>query len=327
MALTWLVRLTLLLTLLVIFMGAYTRLEDAGLGCPDWPGCYGKILVPSSPQDIAHAEQAFPERPVETAKAWLEMIHRYLASSLGLLIIVIVIQAFRNADSPKKLPLVILLLVLLQGALGMWTVTLKLMPIVVMAHLLGGFSLLSLLFLFYLRLTPPPKSYAHTSVRCLRPLAVIALVVLILQISLGGWTSSNYAALACTELPICEANWWRNLAPLTAFNPLPQGHTQFEFGVLAYPERMTIHVFHRFGALVTALLLVGLWWQVQRKASLPRLKRASSIMLLLLVCQASLGVANVWLQLPLLIAVSHNLVAAFLLLSVIYLNYAIWRNP
>ncbi|MBV7316936.1 heme A synthase [Shewanella sp. NIFS-20-20] len=326
MKLTLLVKITLALTFFVILMGAYTRLADAGLGCPDWPGCYGKVFVPSSPQAIAKAELAFPERPVEAGKAWLEMIHRYVASSLGLLIILICIQAWRQKEAPKKLPILILVLVLFQGALGMWTVTLKLMPIVVMAHLLGGFSIFSLLYLLYLRLKPLRIPGGDYGVRPLKGLAMACLAVLVVQISLGGWTSSNYAALACTQLPICEADWWNNLSPITAFNPIPAGHTHFEFGVLAYAERMTIHVFHRVWALITALLLIFFWWRLQHQSRSSAIKRGSQIMLTLLLLQVSLGMANVVLHIPLAIAVSHNLVAALLLLSLIYLNYAIWRK-
>lgn len=154
MTLTTLLRITLVFTLIVIILGAYTRLEDAGLGCPDWPGCYGQLTVPTQTGDIQQAQQLFPGLEVDQYKAWLEMIHRYVAGTLGLLVLWIGIRCWKDQDSPNKLPAAIAVLILFQAALGMWTVTMKLMPIVVMAHLLGGFTLLSLLLLLYLRTRP-----------------------------------------------------------------------------------------------------------------------------------------------------------------------------
>ncbi|MGR5540997.1 COX15/CtaA family protein, partial [Vibrio campbellii] len=216
--------------------------SDAGLGCPDWPGCYGKILVPQSQTDIALANQAFPERAVEPYKAWLEMIHRYVAGTLGLLIAWITFRCWKERTIRRTLPTFIAALVIFQALLGMWTVTLKLLPVVVMAHLLGGFTLLASLSLLYWKLS-------H-------------------QVMLGGWTSSNYAALVCTRLPICEGQWWTMLDFAKAFDWWQAGHDNYEFGVLSYGPRMTIHVVHRFGALVTTLCLLLLIYKCWRWASL-----------------------------------------------------------
>lgn len=324
MQLTWTLRLTLVFTLLVILMGAYTRLSDAGLGCPDWPGCYGHIKVPTQDHEIAHAQTIFPDHDINPKKAWLEMIHRYIAGGLGLLVLFILILCLKTPEAPKKLPIIIVLLILFQGALGMWTVTMKLMPIIVMSHLIGGFSLISLLLLLYLRTRPRRIFNSETHTRHLAPLALVSLFVLVGQIMLGAWTSSNYAALACTSLPICEGNWVDNLAIAEAFSPFQGQHPSFEFGVLDYPARMTIHVAHRIGAIVTASLLLVLAYRLFVGAT--GLKALSLLLVGLVILQVSLGISNVVMHLPLGIAVSHNGGAALLLLTLVTINYFLWRK-
>ncbi|GAA4894782.1 COX15/CtaA family protein [Ferrimonas pelagia] len=314
--------LTLILALVVILLGAFTRLTDAGLGCPDWPGCYGFLTVPDGEQ-IAHAEARFPQRPVEAAKAWAEMIHRYVAGTLGLFILALALLSRRQRSGPKRLPWVLVGLVIFQAALGMWTVTLNLLPVVVMGHLLGGFAILSLLFLLWLRLpSGAEEGEAITSGRSGRVFALVALLVLITQIALGGWTSANYASLACTQLPICEGQWWQGLTPQQAFSPLPPPAQSYEFGVLDYPARMTIHVSHRLWAGVTALILLLLWWRLRAGGY----RRESYALAGLLVLQLLLGIINVAATLPLPVAVAHNGVAALLLLSVVAANYRLWRT-
>jgi heme a synthase len=325
MQINTLIKLTIVFSMLVILMGAYTRLSDAGLGCPDWPGCYGHLKVPSEAHELAHAQRHFPEAKVEPKKAWLEMIHRYVAGFLGLLVLFILILCLRCRDAPKKLPVFIALLILFQAALGMWTVTMKLMPVVVMSHLIGGFSLISLLLLLYLRTKPLRIPGGDFQARRLAPLALLCLGVLILQIMLGGWTSSNYAALACTALPICEGNWLDNLRLAAAFSPFQGEHLSFEYGVLDYQTRMTIHVAHRFWALVTAVCLIAL--AVRLLKSRTSMMRKSGLVLILLVfLQVGLGIGNVVLHLPLGIAVSHNAGAALLLLTLVFINYALLRK-
>ncbi|ARD20537.1 COX15/CtaA family protein [Shewanella japonica] len=320
-----LLKFTLVFTFAVILMGAYTRLSDAGLGCPDWPGCYGHIGVPSDSAALAKVEENFPNQTVEPKKAWLEMIHRYIAGALGLLVLTILIVCLKRADAPKKLPIFISALILFQAALGMWTVTMKLMPIIVMGHLIGGFSLFSLLLLLYLRTKPLRIPDGDAYARKLAPLAMVSMLVLILQIILGGWTSSNYAALACTTLPICEGNWMDNLAFAKAFSPFQGDHPSFEFGVLEYPARMTIHVTHRIWGIITAACLCWLAFKLL-KAQSSVMRKSAWLLFALVVIQVGLGISNIVMHLPLGIAVSHNGGAALLLLTVIFINYALWRK-
>ncbi|MGI9292687.1 MAG: COX15/CtaA family protein, partial [Pseudomonadales bacterium] len=208
-------RLALLSTLFsfaVIMLGAFTRLADAGLGCPDWPGCYGHLLWPDTAAEVSAAEALFPDAPVEHDKTWPEMVHRYLASTLGLLAIALLIGAWRHRSvtQPLKLPLLLLGIVILQGLFGMWTVTLKLWPQVVTAHLLGGFSTAALFYLLTLRLQNSNwrgDSASMNTLRQFKPLVLFCLLVVFLQITLGGWTTSNYAAVACPDFPTCQNEW------------------------------------------------------------------------------------------------------------------------
>ncbi|MGS0681722.1 COX15/CtaA family protein [Shewanella sp. 125m-7] len=321
-----LLKVTLVFTLCVILMGAYTRLADAGLGCPDWPGCYGMFKVPTETHELTQVQQVFPEHTVEADKAWLEMIHRYIAGTLGLLVLLILVLSLKTKDAPKKLPMFIAALIIFQAALGMWTVTMKLMPIIVMAHLLGGFALFSLLLLLYLRSKPLRIPGGDAPARKMAGFAAICIGVLLLQIVLGGWTSSNYAALACTTLPICEGNWVDNLSLAKAFSPFQGDHASFEFGVLDYPARMTIHVAHRIGAIITAAMLFYLAFKLIRTAASSMMRDAAWLLIGLVILQVALGISNVVLHLPLGIAVSHNAGAALLLLTLVFINYALWRK-
>jgi cytochrome c oxidase assembly protein subunit 15 len=316
------------LAIVVVSLGAYTRLTHAGLGCPDWPGCYGQIDVPETTQQIKEAKQAFPEHEIIAHKAWNEMIHRYFAGSLGLLIFIIALLSlkYRRTGIPVKLPWAILALVVFQAALGMWTVTLKLMPVIVMAHLLGGFTTLCLLFLLYLRLTKPSEVVDEISLKKYTKFALLGIVILSLQIALGGWTSSNYAALTCTELPICQADWFSKLTFTDAFSLIPPEKASYEFGHLPHNDRLTIHVMHRLGAIITALYLAWLVVIVFIKTQRQFLRRAALLLGFLLAVQISLGISNVWFSLPLAVAVSHNIVAACLMLALIKLTYSLARR-
>lgn len=323
-----LVFVSILLAIVVVGLGAYTRLTHAGLGCPDWPGCYGQLTVPQTDHHIKQAEQAFPDSPVVPHKAWNEMIHRYCAGTLGLLVLLIAVQSWRQRKqgTPVKLPLLILSIIIFQAALGMWTVTMKLMPVVVMGHLLGGFTTLALLFLLYLRLSNYRINQTDMAVKKYAPMALFGIVILTSQIALGGWTSSNYAALSCVDLPICQAGWQQQLHFEGSFEPIPPERDSYEFGHLQYPQRLTIHVMHRIGAIITFIYLLTLAFMVWRKAQTGFFKSASSVVMLLLIAQVSLGVSNVVLALPLAIAVSHNLVAILLMLSLILLSYSLLRK-
>jgi cytochrome c oxidase assembly protein subunit 15 len=281
--------LAVVLALAVVILGAYTRLSDAGLGCPDWPGCYGHLTVPSHPEAVAQANEAYGHRPVDAGKAWKEMVHRYAAGLLGVLVLGLAVRAWRQG-ADRLLVTATLVLVLFQAALGMWTVTLLLKPVIVMAHLLGGFTVLSLLWLGYLNARSfVPQRRSPPIV--LRRLALGALAVLVLQIALGGWTSANYAALACPTFPKCLGEWWP-------------------------PMDMA----------VVALLCVGGVAVLTALREAGALRAAATAVLLLLVVQVSLGVANVWLSLPLPVAVAHNAVAALLLLAVLVLIHTLYRS-
>jgi len=323
-----LVFVSILLAIVVVSLGAYTRLTHAGLGCPDWPGCYGLIDVPQTSEQISAAEQAFPERPVEPHKAWNEMIHRYFAGSLGILILIIALMSLkrRAQGGPLGLPIFILLVVIFQAALGMWTVTMKLMPVVVMGHLLGGFTTLCLLFLLYLRLSDYRVPGGDFNLKKYVKFGVVGIVILTGQIALGGWTSSNYAALTCTELPICQAGWAEQLNFEHAFDLVPPEKDSYEFGHLDHASRVTIHVMHRFGAIITAIYLFWLAISIYRKAQSPFFRKAALSLGFILSVQVGLGISNVWFSLPLSVAVSHNVVAAMLMMSLITMTYSLKRK-
>ncbi|MHA6491720.1 COX15/CtaA family protein [Pseudomonas borbori] len=312
-----------LLAVVVVMLGAYTRLTHAGLGCPDWPGCYGFIGVPMSEHKQALAEARFPEAPVEVAKGWYEMVHRYFAGALGLVILGLAVQALRrrgDAGQPLKLPLLLLGLVTLQAAFGMWTVTLKLWPQVVTAHLLGGFATLSLLFLLVLRLSAAVPVMPRLSAG-LRSLAAAGLLLVIGQIALGGWVSSNYAAVACVDLPTCHGEWWPAMDFANGFHLTQHIGPNYLGGQLDSDARTAIHMTHRLGAVLVTLVLALLAWRLKRNG-LPRL---AGLLVLALATQVSLGVSNVIFHLPLQVAVAHNLGGAALLLAMVLVNYQVRR--
>ena len=309
----------------VLLLGAYTRLSNAGLGCPDWPGCYGHLSVPSDADSIAATAHHASGRALDAGKAWKEMIHRYLAGSLGLLILAIVFLSFfrrKKVTNALLLPLLLLATVVFQAALGMWTVTLQLKPIIVVAHLLGGFATFSLLILLALN-HAPQRVFFHTKVPVNLPrIAGVALLVVIAQITLGGWVSSNYAALACTDFPLCQGVWLPKMDFQQGFSLLQQGHVNYEFGVLDNTARTAIHFTHRVGALMT--FLVVSYFVLRLFKYLP-LRGLGLLIGSVLLVQISLGISNVVFYLPLPIAVSHNSVAALLLITLLYANYRLWQ--
>jgi cytochrome c oxidase assembly protein subunit 15 len=320
----WLVSITLLLTMVVIIYGAYTRLTDAGLGCPDWPGCYGFLKVPVNPASIEIAAQAFPERPLEPHKAWNEMIHRYLAGTLGLLIAAIFISSMvSKVRQPRGLPTALLLLVFFQAALGAWTVTLGLLPIVVLAHLMGGFSLFCLLALYWMQLSPELR-VVEPKLIPIKPLAIAATVIVFMQVGLGGWTAANYAALACIDLPVCEAGWVSRLALDEAFD-LHLGYSNYEYGVMSAEARQTVHVFHRFGAFITLAVVSLFAFKLYRHAQTTIMQRFAIAVGVVLLIQFVLGLLNVILHLPLANAVAHNFVGANLLMILVVVLYQLYR--
>lgn len=307
-----------LLALIVVLLGAYTRLTHAGLGCPDWPGCYGFISVPKSEAQLAHAELHFPDAPVEAHKGWNEMIHRYFAGTLGLLISVLAGRAWinrRHPGQPVKLPLFLLAVVIAQAAFGMWTVTLKLWPQVVTGHLLGGFATLSLLFLLTLRLSGVLP--ALTVPKRLQSWATAGLLLVIGQIALGGWVSSNYAAVACIDFPTCHGQWLPPADFANGFHLTQHIGPNYLGGQLDSDARTAIHLTHRIGALLVTVVLLGLAWQLK----VVGMTRLAGLLLIALAAQIALGISNVLFHLPLPVAVAHNAGGAALLLTLVLVNY------
>lgn len=319
------IHMATLLALIVVVLGAWVRLTDAGLGCPDWPGCYGSLIVPDQETEAAESNAAFPERPLDAAKAWNEMIHRYAATTLGLAILLAALLAWmnrRDPGQPVKLPLTLLGVVIFQGLLGMWTVTLLLKPLIVMGHLIGGLTTLGLCFWLLLEHYRRPLSVENRQRIIVRP-ALIALIVLICQIALGGWTSSNYAALACPDLPTCNGQWWPDQANFGEGFVLWRGlGIDYEFGILDTPSRVAIHYTHRLGAMVTFLLLGFVALKFAQRKTAPPIRQAGQLAITALIAQVAIGIGVVWFGLPLTLATAHNGVAALLLLATINLNHA-----
>jgi len=326
----------LLLAFVVVVLGAFTRLVDAGLGCPDWPGCYGFLSVPESHEEIAQAQERFPDALVESEKAWPEMIHRYFAGALGLLILGIAWFTFQysrenaqfRSSRISTLCTVLLVLVICQAAFGMWTVTLKLWPQIVTTHLLGGFATLSLLWVIRLKLDryglpsrTLPGADILVSDTSIRRHARLGLVILVFQIALGGWTSSNYAALACPDFPTCQNEFWPEMDLKQGFDVFQTLGPNYLGGLMSGHARVAIHMMHRSGAVVTlfALLILGLR-MLSRDAVSKESRVAVNFMFALLACQLALGIANVVFSIPLWVATMHNGVGVLLLLSVISVN-------
>ena len=304
----------------VVVLGAWVRLSAAGLGCPDWPGCYGHLTVDQAAQNVDSINQAFPHRPFEYHKAIKEMVHRYFASTLGLVILVLAGLAIANRRDPNQpvaLPVALVGLVILQGLLGMWTVTLLLKPLIVVLHLLGGLTTLSLLA--WLAIDPERRTRAPQEAG-IRSLATFGLIVLALQISAGGWTSSNYAALACPDFPTCQNVAWPEMDMKDAFVLWRGLGIDYEGGVLNHPARVAIHFVHRLGALITALVLGWLSVQAWRKGRNTAIRATGAMLGVVLLVQLILGPLMVVRALPLPLATAHNAVAALLLLSVVRIN-------
>jgi cytochrome c oxidase assembly protein subunit 15 len=296
------------------------------LGCPDWPGCYGHITVPTTEA----AQEKFPGAQVVPAKAWPEMIHRYAVGMVGLLLIGISLRSlvhYKKMPYSPLLPFFLIALFTFQALLGMWTVTLQLHPLVVMGHLLGGILITSCLFYAYLALKQQnqPILLMHHYDRVFRPWTKLAIVIVFLQIALGGWTASNYAAIACTDFPTCHGQWFVPLDFVHAFNLWAPIGPNYEGGLLDSVARTTIHVMHRLGALVSLLYVATLSFTIILKTQTAGLRRLGVWIVVLLFVQIFLGMFNVLLALPLPVAVAHNLVGVALLLSLIKLNFSL--NP
>ncbi len=354
----------------VIVLGAYVRLSHAGLGCPDWPVCYGKATWPATEESIALANEAFPERPVEVGKAWREQVHRHMAVLLGVLVLALALMAARShrrgvvlvlvasalvalaiplymrgmyvassvlvvaaeamllamawrlwRDDGASIPVLALAVIVLQAMLGMWTVTWLLKPIVVMAHLLGGLAVMGLLVWIAVVATRPMLT--RDTVPALRPWVIVGMLLLLMQIALGGWTSANYAALACPDFPTCHGQWWPQADFREGFVLWRGIGVDYEGGVLDASARTAIHLAHRLGAVIVAGYLLGLGWFLFRDIGL---RIFGTVLWVLLAVQVALGIANVLGGLPLWVATAHNGVAAVLLGLFVVLLHAT-REP
>lgn len=315
--------IALFLALFVVMLGAYTRLTDAGLGCPDWPGCYGKLVLPSAKAALADAQQTYPDVPIESGKAWTEMAHRYAAGTLVLLLGFIIFKTLRsrklNLNIPWQLPLSLSLLIAFQALLGMWTVTFKLLPIVVMSHLLGGILIFTCTSYFCWQFS----NINGFNLPKYRKWLNLGLIIVFLQIALGGLVSANYAGIACFGFPKCSGMWLPKLDFSNAFNLFPGVGANYQGGLLDNASRMTLQFVHRIGAIVTLVyILITAGW-VFATSKFRTLKVMSGLTGLLVLLQFALGIVNVVHLLPLSVAVLHNGCAALLLASVASLRYLV----
>ena len=318
-----------LLAFVVVVLGAWVRLSAAGLGCPDWPGCYGHLTAHQAAQHADSISRHYPLRPFEYAKAQKEMLHRYFAGALATLVLLLAAVGALNrkaAGQPVALPMILVLVVLLQALLGMWTVTLLLKPLIVLLHLLGGLTTLSLLSWLAIRVERTTRPGVE---RGLRVWALIALMALAVQLMLGGWTSSNYAALACPDFPTCQNSYWPAMDLRDAFVPwrgLPvtDESGDYQGGVLAHPARVAIHFVHRLGALLVALVVGWVALLAWRRAQTHAVRVAGALVAVLLVAQLIIGPLMVVRGFPLALATAHNAFAALLLVSLVRLNRLLW---
>ena len=311
------------LAFVVIALGAWTRLVDAGLGCPDWPGCYGFVVFPTNEAEIALAEARYPTFPYDINKAIPEVVHRYFAAALGFLAIIMVYYSFKQNENKniRRWTIGLLIFICCQGLFGYLTVSLLLLPIIVTAHLFGGFTTLTLFFLIFL-MSGKFDILEKMAIPKLKTIAGIALVVLLFQIFLGVWTSTNYASLACADFPTCQGTYMPEMDFKNGFNLNQEVGPNYLYGLLDNPSRVAIHYSHRVSAIlvvVVFLILISKLW-FSNAAPL-----ASTIGILLLT-QISLGIINVVYVLPLYVAIAHNLVAALLLLTIFTVNYLAWKK-
>ena len=311
--------LAALLCAIVVIVGAWVRLTHAGLGCPDWPGCYGQLHPSQVAGDAAAMGAAYPDRPFDYQKALNEMLHRYLVGALGLLVFGLAAFSAWNRRDPAQqrvLPWVLGALVIVQALLGMWTVTLLLKPLIVTLHLMGGLATLALLW--WLALVPERRELKAAE-RPVRRLALVAMLFVILQVSLGGWTSANYAAAACADFPACHGRWWPDMDFANAFVLWRGLGIDYEGGVLDAPARVAIHYTHRLGAYLTTLVLLLLVMGAWRRGQTMLTRAAAGAVLAALMLQLLVGMNLIWQGWPLILGTLHNAGAAALVLAMVTL--------
>ena len=308
-------------TLFVISVGAWVRLTDAGLGCPDWPGCYGLLTPPISDLELAQAKNIHPDAIIDTGKAWREMLHRYLAGILGLYIFFTAYLTFKYSKNTSNiLPIALVILIIIQSIMGMLTVTELVKPTIVTIHLILGMTTASLMYWNGLKV-----AVNHNMINLNRTLVLIITLCifgLLTQIILGGWTSTNYASLACTDFPKCSNQWWPNnmdfKSGFTIFN-LP--NINYEGGLLEYNAKLAVHFTHRIGALILSLLFLWLFIYLFFLQTNKNIKKVGMIVMTLFIVQIILGISNIVFSLPISIAVLHTVNASALLMSMVALLY------
>ena len=311
------------LAFIVIALGAWTRLVDAGLGCPDWPGCYGFVVFPINEADIAIAESLYPEFPYDINKAIPEVVHRYFAATLGLFAIFLVYLSFKQNENKniRLWTIGLLIFICCQGIFGYLTVSLKLLPIIVTGHLFGGFTTLTLFFYIFLK-SSNFDILNKMKIPNLKFIAGLAFVILIIQIFLGVWTSTNYASLACADFPTCQGSYLPEMDFKNGFNLNQEVGPNYLYGLLDNPSRVAVHYSHRVSAILVTLIFLILMSKLWFTNAAP----LASTLGILLITQISLGIINVVYVLPLYVAIAHNLAAATLLLTIFTINYLAWKK-
>ena len=302
-----------LFTLIVISLGAWVRLTDAGLGCPDWPGCYGLLTTPDTVDELAKAREYYPNADIDVGKAWREMLHRYMAGLLGLYVFFITYISIKYSKRSYTLPVLISILIIIQAIMGMLTVTMLVKPTIVTTHLFFGMLTATLLFMNSLK-------YSNISMSSEKIPAIALIVIsitwvfLIIQILLGGWTSTNYASLACTDFPKCLNQWYpKEMIFNEAFNVINLPDVNYEGGILAYGAKVAIHYSHRITALILTFVFISALYVVFKLNKHSLLKKLMSISIIFFILQIILGISNVVYSLPLNIAVWHTMNAAILM--------------
>jgi cytochrome c oxidase assembly protein subunit 15 len=302
-----------LFTLIVISLGAWVRLTDAGLGCPDWPGCYGLLTTPDTVDELAKAREYYPNADIDVGKAWREMLHRYMAGLLGLYVFFITYISIKYSKRSYTLPVLISILIIVQAIMGMLTVTMLVKPTIVTTHLFFGMLTATLLFINSLK-------YSNISMSSEKIPAIALIVItitwvfLIIQILLGGWTSTNYASLACTDFPKCLDQWYpKEMIFNEAFNVINLPDVNYEGGILAYGAKVAIHYSHRITALILTFVFISALYVVFKLNKHSLLKKLMSISIIFFILQVILGISNVVYSLPLNIAVWHTMNAAILM--------------